>query len=100
MVIKYEKRKALQNGFKSNERYRTKKRGCGNCLSRKNQEKLDKTDINYNCYNGSTCSNPFFYLEDLGIIKILKGIFNRNSGVDCGNLEIKVLHNPFECNKI
>ena len=73
---------------------------CGNCLSRKIQEELDKTDINYNCYNGSTCSNPFFYLEDLGIIKILKGILNRNSGVDCGNLEIKVLHNPFKCNKI
>ena len=40
-----------------------------------------------------------FYLQDLGIIKILQGVANRNSGVDCNNLEIKVLH-PSEGNKI
>ena len=73
---------------------------CNNCLSNKIQQVLSKADINYNYYNGSCCSNPFFYLEDLGIIKILQGIPSRGSGVDCGNLKIKVLHNPFECNKI
>lgn len=72
---------------------------CGNCLSMKIQKELDKECINYNYYNGSACSNVLFYLEDLGIIKILSGIANRNSGVDCHNLKIKVLH-PFEGNKI
>ena len=59
-----------------------------------------KERVNYNnYYNGSDCSNPLFYLEDLGIIKILQGVANRNSGVDCNNLKIKVLH-PSEGNKI
>ena len=72
---------------------------CNNCLSMKLQRELDKECINYDYYNGSDCSNPLFYLEDLGIIKILSGVANRNSGVDCHNLEIKILR-PFEGNKI
>ena len=72
---------------------------CGNCFSMKIQKELFKEHINYNYYNGSACSNVLFYLEDLGIIKILSGIANRNSGVDCNNLKIKVLR-PFEGNKI
>ena len=74
-------------------------RGCGNCLSWKIQKELEKTDINCDYYNGSACSNVLFYLEDLSIIKILSGVANRNSGVDCNNLKIKVLH-PSEGNKI
>ena len=73
---------------------------CSNCLSWKIQEALKETDINYDYYNGSGCSNVLFYLEDLGIIKILSGIFSRSSGVDCDKLEIKVCNNPFKYNKI
>ena len=83
-------------------------RGCGNCLSWKIQKELEK--INIDCdyyYNGTTCSNPLFYLEDLGIIKILSGIpgadcdnVNRRYGVECGKLKIKLLNNPFKYNKI
>lgn len=73
---------------------------CSNCLSWKIQEALKETDINYDYYNGSDCSNVLFYLEDLGIIKILSGIFSRSSGVDCDKLEIKVCNNPFKYNKI
>ena len=82
-------------------------RGCSNCLSWKIQEEFNKININYNYYKGSSCSNVLFYLEDLGIIKILSGIpgedydnINRSYGVDCGKLEIKILHNPFKYNKI
>ena len=72
---------------------------CENCFSMKVQKELEKTSINYDYYNGSNCSNVLFYLEDLGIIKILQGVANRNSGVDCNNLKIKVLHHS-EGNKI
>ena len=74
-------------------------RGCSNCLSWKIQEALKETDINYDYYNGSDCSNPLFYLEDLGIIKILSGVTNRRSGVYCDQLKIKLLSNP-DGNKI
>ena len=75
-------------------------RGCGNCISWKIQKELEKTNINYDYYNGSDCSNVLFYLEDLGIIKILSGVFSRSSGVECANLKIKVCNNPFKYNKI
>lgn len=73
---------------------------CSNCLSWKIQEALKETDINYDYYNGSSCSNVLFYLEDLGIIEILSGVFSRSSGVECANLKIKVCNNPFKYNKI
>ena len=73
-------------------------RVCSNCLSWKIQEELKKTDINYDYYDGSDCSNVLFYLEDLGIIKILSGVFSRSSGIDCGNLKIKICN--FKYNKI
>lgn len=72
---------------------------CNNCFVNKLQRELSKTDVNYDYYNGSDCSNPLFYLEDLGIIKILSGIPNRESGVYCDQLEIKLLSNP-DGNKI
>ena len=77
-----------------------KKHYCSNCVSWYIQEELSKTDINYDYYNGSDCSNVLFYLEDHGIIEILSGIPDRNSGVDCNMLKIKILHNPFKYNKI
>ena len=72
---------------------------CSNCFSMKVQKELNKECINYNYYNGSACSNVLFYLEDHGIIKILSGVANRKSGVECYNLKIKILR-PFEGNKI
>ena len=76
-------------------------RGCGNCLSWKIQKALKDTDINCDYYyKGTTCSNVLFYLEDLGIIEILSGVFSRSSGVECANLKIKVCNNPFKYNKI
>ena len=82
--------------------------GCGNCLSWKIQKELEKTDFyDYKGYHKDPCSSPLFYLEDLGIIKILSGVpgaeydnLNRRYGVECGKLKIKVLHNPFKYNKI
>lgn len=65
---------------------------CNNCFVNKLQRELSKTDVNYDYYNGSDCSNPLFYLEDLGIIKILSGIPNRESGVLCNKLRIKILN--------
>ena len=47
----------------------------------------------------TVCGSVLLYLQDLGIIKILQGVANRNSGVDCNNLKIKVLHHS-EGNKI
>ena len=81
---------------------------CGNCLSWKIQEALKETDINYDYYyKGTSCSNPLFYLEDLGIIEILQGVpgaeydnLNRRYGVECGRLKIKLCNNPFKYNKI
>ena len=78
-----------------------KKLVCNNCFVYKIQRELEKEhfEFNFHNYHGSNCSNLLFYLEDLGIIKILQGVANRNSGVDCNNLEIKVLSNP-DGNKI
>ena len=38
------------------------------------------------------CGSVLFYLQDLGIIKILSGVARRTGGVDCTHLKIKVLH--------
>ena len=78
----------------------SKKSYCENCFSMKVQKELYEEHVNYNnYYNGSSCSNVLFYLEDLGIIKILSGVANRRSGVYCDQLEIKLLSNP-DGNKI
>ena len=73
---------------------------CSNCLSWKIQEALKETDINYDYYDGSDCSNVLFYLEDLGIRELLSGVCRRSSGVECANREIKVCKNPVKYNKI
>ena len=64
---------------------------CSNCLSWKIQEALKETDINYDYYNGSDCSNVLFYLEDLGIIKILSGVTTRDNGVRCDKLKYTII---------
>ena len=77
------------------------KNNCNTCFVYKIQRELEKEhfEINFHNYHGSDCSNPLFYLEDLGIIKILSGVTNRRSGVYCDQLEIKLLSNP-DSNKI
>ena len=40
----------------------------------------------------TACSSVLFYLQDLGIIKILYGAAKRTGGVKCKNLKIKVLY--------
>ena len=74
---------------------------CNNCFVYKMRIELEKEhfEFNFRNYHGSDCSNPLFYLEDLGIIKILSGVANRRSGVYCDQLEIKLLSNP-DGNKI
>ena len=64
---------------------------CSNCLSWKIQEALKETDINYDYYNGSDCSNVLFYLQDLGIIKILSGVTTRDNGVRCDKLKYTII---------
>ena len=77
------------------------KNNCNNCFVCKIQRELEKEnfEFNFHNYHGSDCSNPLFYLEDLGIIKILSGIPDRRSGVYCDQLKIKLLSNP-DGNKI
>ena len=74
-------------------------RFCNNCIAHLIKVELKKADFyDYKGYHKDSCSSPLFYLEDLGIIKILSG-GNRISGVDCHALKIKALH-PFKYNKI
>ena len=81
--------------------------GCNTCFCELIKENIEKSiNLNRAFLTGrwkndvyTICSSVLFYLQDLGIIKILQGVANRNSGVDCNNLEIKVLH-PSEGNKI
>ena len=82
--------------------------GCGTCFcglikeNIQNSTSLNKSFVNWKNKNNiyTICSSVLFYLEDLGIIKILSGVFSRSSGVDCGKLKIKVCNNPFKYNKI
>ena len=48
----------------------------------------------------TTCSSVLFYLQDLGIIKILSGAYDRNNGVSCKNLKYTINKNFFQGNKI
>ena len=75
-------------------------RFCNNCIAHLIKAELKKADFyDYIGYHKDSCSSPLFYLEDLGIIKILSG-GNRISGVDCHDLKIKICNNPFKYNKI
>ena len=86
--------RAMQNQIPNDHRF------CSNCIPHLVKADLNKLDFyDYKGYHKDPCSSPLFYLEDLGIIKILSGVTNRRPGVDCSNLEIKALH-PFKYNKI
>ena len=69
----------------------SKKSYCENCFSMKVQKELYKEGINYNYYSGYNCSNVLFYLEDLGIIKILSGVTTRDNGVRCDKLKYTII---------
>ena len=72
---------------------------CHNCIAHLIKAELNKEDFyDYKGYHKDSCSSLLFYLEDLGIIKILTSN-NRISGVDCHDLKIKALHN-YKYNKI
>ena len=72
-------------------------KSCSNCIARFIKAELNKLGFyDYKGYHKDPCSSPLFYLEDLGIIKIISG-GNRISGIDC-NPEIKVCN--FKYNKI
>ena len=73
-------------------------KSCSNCIAHFIKAELNKLGFyDYKGYHKDPCSSPLFYLEDLGIIKIIsRG--NRISGINC-NPEIKALY-PFKYNKI
>ena len=83
-------------------------KSCYNCIVYFIKAELNKLGFyDYKGYHKDSCSSPLFYLEDLGIIKILQGVpgaeydnLNRRYGVECGKLKIKVCNNPFKYNKI
>ena len=54
---------------------------------------LDKQFLDWKEKNNidTACSSILFYLQDLGIIKILSGVNKRTGGVKCTNFKIKVL---------
>ena len=72
-------------------------KSCSKCIANFIKAELNKLGFcDYKGYHKDPCSSPLFYLEDLGIIKIISG-GNRISGIDC-NPEIKVCN--FKYNKI
>ena len=63
---------------------------------------LDKPFLAWKNKNNiyTICSSVLFYLEDLGVIKILSGVPVRNDGVICKNLKYTINKNFFQGNKI
>ena len=82
--------------------------GCGTCFcglvkeNIENSTSLNKSFVNWKNKNSvyTICSSALFYLEDLGIIKILSGAPARNNGVVCKNLKYTINKNFFQGNKI
>ena len=72
--------------------------GCGTCfceLIKENIEKsisLNKSFVNWKNENKvyTICSSILFYLQDLGIIKILSGVTTRDNGVRCDKLKYTI----------
>ena len=74
-------------------------KSCYNCIVYLIKAELNKLGFyDYKGYHKDSCSDPLFYLEDLGIIKILPGAYDENVGVKCRDLKhaIKI----FQGNKI
>ncbi|MDY5984339.1 MAG: hypothetical protein SPI94_02590 [Candidatus Onthovivens sp.] len=82
--------------------------GCGTCFcglikeNIQNSISLNKSFVNWKNKNSiyTICSSVLFYLEDLGIIKIISGAPARNNGVVCKNLKYTINKNFFQGNKI
>lgn len=72
--------------------------GCDTCfcgLIKENIENsisLNKSFKNWKNENEiyTICSSVLFYLQDLGIIKILSGVPSRDDGVSCKNLKYTI----------
>ena len=73
--------------------------GCGTCFcwlikeNIKNYTSLNRHFVNWKNKNSiyTICSSVLFYLEDLGIIKILSGVTTRDNGVSCKNLKYTII---------
>lgn len=69
--------------------------GCGNCFcdlinkSIENSISLNKSFANWKNENNiyTVCGSVLFYLQDLGIIKILPGVTTRDNRVRCDKLK-------------
>ena len=72
--------------------------GCGNCFCElvkeniENSINLNRAFVNWKLKNGvyTICSSVLFYLQDLGIIKILSGVTTRDNGVRCDKLKYTI----------
>lgn len=70
---------------------------CNNCLCSIFKNNLEGSNLKHflewktENKGFTTCGSILFYLQDLGIIKILYGAAKRTGGVKCTNFKIKVL---------
>ena len=79
--------RAMQNQVQNDHRF------CSNCIAHLVKVELNNISFfDYKGYSKFPCLSPLLYLEDLGVIKILGKNPDCTLGIDCCNLEIKVLH--------
>ena len=72
--------------------------GCDTCFCElikeniENSISLNKSFVNWKNENKvyTICSSVLFYLQDLGIIKILSGVTTRDNGVRCDKLKYTI----------
>ena len=82
--------------------------GCGTCFCGLVKENIENsTSLSRHFYNWKNknsvytiCSSVLFYLEDLGIIKILYGAYDRTNRASCKNLKYTINKKFFQGNKI
>ena len=82
--------------------------GCDTCFCElikeniENSISLNKSFVNWKNENKvyTICSSVLFYLQDLGIIKILSGVTTRDNGVRCDKLKYTINKKFFQGNKI
>ena len=73
--------------------------GCDTCFCELIKESiedsisLNKSFVNWKNENKvyTICSSVLFYLQDLGIIKILSGVTTRDNGVRCDKLKYTII---------
>ena len=73
--------------------------GCDTCFCElikeniENSISLNKSFVNWKNENSiyTICSSVLFYLQDLGIIKILSGVTTRDNGVRCDKLKYTII---------